>query len=64
MKLYEILLIQIKLRSSIYRQRRGDGGNCSGGKTGEFSVQHVFKEINLHNIWQVIGRIGHGGKGE
>lgn len=30
----------------------------------KFWLRHVFKERNLHNFWQMIGRRGRGGKGD
>lgn len=62
-KWWNILLLQMELRSSIFRQWRRDRGKCRG-EGCKFQMQHVFKERNLHNFWQMIGRRGRGGKGE
>lgn len=48
----------------------GSEGGMEGSVEGreeegrKFWMQHVFKERNLHNFWQMIGRRGRGGKGE
>lgn len=31
---------------------------------GRLKMQHVFKQSNLNNFWQMIGSRGRGGKGE
>jgi len=49
----------MKLRAFIFRQ-----GWADGRKDGWKCSMFYKKEKNLHHFWQMIGRMGGGGKGE